>query len=1113
MKHWQCVTSVLSVAAILAWLTAVTLAQSNLGTFTGVVTDEQGSVVPGVEIIITNRDTGIGARAQSNSGGVYLMTGLIFGTYRIEARAQGFKSLAQEVTLQAGQTLRLDLKLTPGEVSETVEVKGEAPLLNRESAEIGATITDAEVQNLPLKDRSPYGSVELIPGVVSDSSDPAGPGSRFAINGGRALNSTLVVDGANLQSVLGIGERVSSIEALQEVKVLTSGYSAEYAQVGSGGFFFQVKSGTKKYHGSGYWFRQDAAFNAVNWRLNAVANSEKPKDANDEFGGTFSGPVPLARQKMFFFASYENQHPRDAVVRTRTIADLRMRAGDFSHLPGVVIRDPQNNNQPFRGNRIPANRFDPAAVKTLALLPAPNQFETFQPNNYARSDTSALRRHLYTSRVDYTPNERQKLFFTLGMVKENTTSVAEDFESPLNTIDDGEGGLDRVIWRGTLAYNHVFSPRFFNETLTAIARDHRLVTPRFLDFDITRELGVQRRVGRGLPEINFAGGLSSFGNSKIADGYNHAWNAHNISTLLRGRHSLRFGAQWAQNQEPYFESNNLNGTYTFNGEITGGRNKQANAFADFLLGAVKTAAASLPQLPATRINHDFGLFVQDDWKVSSRLTLNLGLRYEFETLPTERNNIFSRIDPLTGQLQVAGRNASRHLNRKTDYNNFAPRLGVAWSPNDKTVVRSGFAVIYLNTYRNFGARQDFTGFRLAQNFNDLGSGRAQAFRFFEGFPTDKLTGAPDPLALFAAATPTPTGALVISGPTFNTADPRPYVLNWNLGIQRTIPFDTVIEIAYVGSRGIHLPRQRPVNNPGLAQIAAVAAARAVLPEHRPYPRLGAFSATYYDAFSDYHSLQLKATRRLSRGLSLRSSYTFSKNLDDASNGLNNPFGISNAQIPWELPLLERALSDADRTHIFTLGSIYELPFGKGKLFLSEGLLGKIVGGFQFNSLVKIGTGPPLTITQNRDNRVLNTQRPDLIAGRDPSGRLSNPVFDQQRGGLRWLSPLLQLDPTTGGVIAGQPNPDFAFARSSATGFGTLGRNTARSPGFVNFNLSLFRKFQLTEGQRIELRVETFNAFNHPNFGPPQNNIDNANFGLATSVRDARRMQLGVKYIF
>ncbi|MGH9844719.1 MAG: TonB-dependent receptor domain-containing protein, partial [Blastocatellia bacterium] len=896
MNRWLSTSRTLVTGVILAWLTVPALSQSNLGTVTGVVTDELGAVVPGVEIIITNRDTGIATRTRANADGVYLAPSLIFGPYRIEAKAQGFKSLGQQVTLQAGQTLRLDVKLAPGEVSETVEVTGAAPLLNRESAEISATITAAEVQSLPLKDRSPYGSVVLMAGISTENDDPAGPGSRFAVNGSRALNSTLVIDGANLQSVNGIGERVSSVEALQEVKVLTSGYSAEYAQVGGGGFFFQVKSGTKQYHGSGYWFRQDAALNAVNWRLNAVANSVKPKDANDEFGGTFGGPVPLAGKKMFFFASYEHQYPRNAVVHTRTIADTRMRAGDFSHLAGVTIRDPQNDNQPFPGNKIPANRFDPAAVKLLALLPPPNQFETFQPNNYVRSETSAQRRNLYTSRVDYTPNDRQKLFFTLGTVKENITNVAEDFESPLNTIGAVEGGRDRVIWRGTLAYNHVFSTTFFNETLTAIARDHRVVTPRFLDFDVTKEPGIQRRVGRGLPTLTFAGSLSNFGNSLISDGFNQSWNVHNISTLLRGRHSLRFGAQWAQTQEPYFESNNLNGSYSFNGEITGGRNIAANAFADFLLGAVKTASVSQPQLPANRINHDFGLFLQDDWKLTPRITLNLGMRYEFETLPTERNDIFSRIDPATGQLLVAGRNASRNLNRQTDYNNFAPRLGVAWSPGGKTVVRSGFAMIYLNTYRDFGARLDYTGFRLAQNFNDLGAGRAQAFRFFEGFPTDKLSGVADPLALFAAATPTATGALVVAGPTFNTADPRPYLLNWNLGVQRTIPFNTVVELAYVGSRGIHLPRQRAINNPGLDKIAAVAAARAVLPEHRRYPQLSAFNATYYDAFSDYHSLQVRATRRFQAGFSLQSNYTFSKSLDDASNGFDKTGGISDAQI-------------------------------------------------------------------------------------------------------------------------------------------------------------------------------------------------------------------------
>jgi hypothetical protein len=1112
MRHWQFTTRTLLAGVVLACLSLQAAAQSTLGTVTGVVKDAQGSVVPNAALTVTNRDTGVVTRAQANADGVYLATGLIFGPYRVEAQAQGFKTTSQDVTLQVGQTLRLDIQLEAGAVSETVEVTGAAPLLNQESAELSTTVTAAEVQNLPVKDRSPYGSIVLTPGVTTNNGDPAGPGSRFAVNGARGLNTQITIDGANVLSPIGIGERVSSIEALQEVKIVTSGYSAEYAQVGGGGFFFQVRSGTKQFHGSGYWFRQDASFNAVNWRINAVPGSRKPKDANDEFGGTFGGPVPLARQKLFFFGSYEHQYPRDAVVHTRTIADARMRAGDFSHLTGVTIRDPQNNNQPFPGNKIPASRFDPAAVKVLALLPAPNQFDTFQANNYVRSENSAERRNLYTSRVDYAPNERQKVFFTLGLVKESVTNVAEDFESPLNTVSGVDGGRDRALWRGTLAYNHVFSPTFFNETLTAASRDHRVVTPRFLDFDITRELGIQRRVGRGMPTLNFVGELTSLGNSQIADSFFQTWNSHNISTLQRGRHSLRFGAQFTQYQELYTQTGNLNGSYSFNGEITGGRNLAANAFADFLLGAVKTATAPTPQIPVTRLNHEFGLFIQDDWKVRPRLTLNLGLRYEFETRPTVRGDIFSRVDPLTGQLLVAGRNASRNLDRETDYVNFAPRLGLAYSVNDKTVVRSGFAVIYLNTMRDLGERLNFTGFTFTRSFNDVGAGRAQAFRFNEGFPTTGLGGVPDPLALFAAATPTPTGALPVSGVTFNRSDPRPYMMNWNLSVQRSLPFNMVVEAAYVASRGVHLARQEAVNEPGLDKIAAVATARAVLPEHRPFPRLGSFTMIHYDAISEYHSLQLKATRRFGAGLSLQSSYTFSKAMDDASSGYNNNGGISDAQIPWELFRLERALSDTDRAHVFTLGSVYELPFGRGKAWLSDGWVGRVVGGFQLNALVNVASGPPMTIIQNRDNRVLAGQRPDLIAGRDASGRLANPVYDQQRGGLRWLVPTLQLN-DAGGTVAGQPNPDFPFRRSSATGYGNLGRNTSRAPGFTNFNLSLFRKFQVREGQRLELRIEAFNAFNHPNFGPPQRNIDNGNYGLITTVRDARRMQLGVKYVF
>jgi Carboxypeptidase regulatory-like domain/TonB dependent receptor/TonB-dependent Receptor Plug Domain len=1091
MKHLT-----FSALAALALLSGAALAQTNVASITGIVADASGAVVRNAEVIITNIETGIASRTQTNDAGVYFVSSLNPGRYRIEVQAQGFRrKQVDNLQIETGQKARLDLALEIGNVSEAVEIQGAAPLLQRETAEVSETISAKEIRNLPLATRAPYNLLSLSAGVVAGGNDPSDLdySGAVSVNGSRTRGTAFVVDGASTTHIGGIGERVGSIEAIQEFKVLSSTYSAEYGRTSGGVITFQVKSGTQQFHGSAYEYYRSSALGANAWENNA-RNVARPGLLRHEFGGTLGGPFPKMNKKLFFFASYEGVRDSIPASSTRTIPDSSYRNGDFSASP-VRIIDPLTGMQ-FPDNKIPQSRLDPAAVKFLQLFPTPNQAGTLDPrfnvsaNNWFYLSSTSDFKNFGVGRLDYNPTDKDRLFFTFSHVNEGPRVLVRDFPNELTTQ---VGPRFRNIQRATIGYTRTFGATLTNELIAYGQRDPRKITPWHPDFDARQQLGIQRTIGIGLPRVTISG-FGDYSNTQVQDWVHQPAGLSDTVTWVNGRHTLKMGAQLYQNQFWYISSPNLSGDYSFNGEITGGgvagRNNPIYALADFLLGAVKTANIPVPQIPANRYNYNLGLFLNDDWKVTNKLTLNLGLRYEFETKQAVKNHIYSRVDLRTGDLLVAGSNASKNLNLENDNLNFAPRLGISYSINDKTVIRSGFAIFYSNFWVDNGELVSYPGFTATQAFVDQGAGRAQPFTFSQGFPVAQVPVVTDPLALVAAASaaqPLPVGAV-----TYNADDQLPANYQWNLSVQRSFWFDTIVEAAYVGSRSVHLARTIPANNPALDQSSRVVIDRVPIQQVRPYPKYTGFSAVLYDATSNYHSFQLKATRRFSQGLSVDGNYTFSKNIDTASREADS------FQIPWQFPQLERALSSLDRTHVFTVGAVYELPFGKSKTWLREGALAHVVGGFQLNGIIMASSGVPLTITQNNTNTILQTQRPNVKDPNNVSGRVAEPSFVQ--GGRRWLIPAA--------------DPNFPFMQSSNIGIGNLGRNTGREPGYVNFDLSLFRNVPITERIALQFRVEAFNAFNHVNYREPSStNIVNANYGLITAAAPPRRIQLSARLSF
>lgn len=1087
----------------LVLFTLTTAAQTNVASITGLVSDTSGAAVSGAAVTITNLETGITQQTKVNDAGVYLVLALNPGRYRVEIAAQGFrKKQFDNLQIETGQKARLDVTLEVGNVTENVEVQASTPLLQRETAELSETISSKEMRSLPLQNRAPYSLLTLSAGIVAGGNDPSDLdySGAVSINGSRTRGTAFVVDGASTTHIGGIGERIGSIEAIQEFKVLASTYSAEYGRTSGGVVTFQVKSGTAEFHGAAYEYYRSSALGANAWENNA-RGIERPGLLRHEFGGAIGGPLPKMNKKLFFFASYEGVRDSIPASSTRTIPDVQYRTGDFAASP-VLIRDPllvgnctaADRTACFPGNRIPTARLDPAALKFLQLFPTPTggtvdaRYNTTANNWFYVSSTSDNKNY-GIGRLDYNPTESDRLFFTFSHVNEGPRVLAFDFPNVLNTQI---GPRFRNIQRATFGYTHTFSPAITNELIAYGQRDPRKITPWYPDFDVTTELGIQRRIGTNLPIINIAG-FGSYGNSQVQDWVHQPSGLSDTVTWVKGRHTLKMGAQLYQNQFWYISSPNLSGDYSFTGEITGGvagRNNPINALADFLLGQVKTANIAVAQIPINRYSYNLGLFANDDWKVTQRLTLNLGLRYEFETKQAVKNNVYSRVDLATGDLLVAGQNASKNLNLENDYLNFSPRLGAAYSLGDKTVIRSGFAIFYSNFWVDNGEQVSYPGWTGTQAFVDQGTGRAQPFTFAQGFPVAQVPVVTNPLELFAAASV--ARPLPVSAVTYNPTDVLPANYQWNLSVQRTLPFDTIVDAAYVGSRSVHLARTFAINNPTLDRAASVVTGGVPIQQARPYPRFTGFSAVFYDATANYHALQLRATRRFNQGLSVDGNYTFSKNLDTASREADS------FQIPWQFPELERALSSLDRTHVFTVGAVYELPFGKGRRWLSEGVLAHVIGGWQLNGIVSASSGVPLTITQSNTNTILATQRPNVRDPNNLSGRVDEPSF--VAGGRRWL-------------IAAD-DPAFPFVASSNIGIGNLGRNTSREPGYTNFDLSVFRSVNFTERFRLDLRFEAFNAFNHVNYREPSStNIVNANYGIITAAAPPRRLQLGARLSF
>ncbi len=1103
----------------------------------GRIADRTDAVITGARVTITNSATGVRREVTSNEQGYYTAPLLTRGTYDIVVEQAGFrKATVSNVTLNEGQALRSDVALELGSVSDSVEVNAVSPLLETERPAISTVITNQKILDLPTSGRNPLQFALLVPGVravglFGDIAISAFDGSRASIAGGPPSTNNYMVDGIAAENFTSGGlQNPLSIDATEEFRLIVRNASAEYGRTSGGIINLISKSGTNEFHGSLFQFHRNENLNATDFFSNRSNRTKGPLVFN-QFGATFGGP--LRKDKTFFFFNWEKLLQRTVARAFRTVPTDLQRAGDFSQTfdglgrqvqiydPLTTRVDPNNVanrlRDAFPGNRIPVNRISPVAAATLAFYPRSNtQGANFtNANNFFGEGSAPLNKDVYGLRLDHylTPTRRLSGRYTWDRSFRGTPNYYDNL-AEIQTSD--------------LTFQRHSSFIGFSDALKSnLLVDMRAGLNFYLPLRVTRSFGFD--VSKlGLPaNLNAEVQVPSFPQFNISDvtvigadqgdqlvQSNKAWSYQGTLTWIRGAHNIKFGSD-----NRIYQLNNSQGiagmNFGFNRSFTQGPNPNIAGptsgfgLATFLLGT-PTGGSINRITSATYTVRNYAVFIQDDWKLTSKLTVNGGLRWEYEGGVTDRFNALSNFHPtlttqvngqnLRGGLVYPGVNGLPRGHRDASLTDFQPRLGFAWQFLPKTVVRGGYSISFLPTT---GITVQFDRFGYSVNTPVVSS-------LDGGFtPNASLTN------------PFPNGVLSPTGPTLGAATglgqgvagnlrtlARGYSQQWGLSLQRELPGSWLVEAGYMGNRGVRLPAARTfdylpnqfrslgtqlqqlVDNPFFGTVSPSFAlgqrqvSRASLLD--TYPQFA--GATGYDSWGDsiYHAATLRVEKRFSQGLSLLLSYTFSKLIDNNIGGGGSSFADSgdNSVRNWDDLRAERSVSSNDLPQRLVISSSYELPFGKN----GPGAYRYLAGGWQMNVIASFQSGNVIAITQNTP--AFGSAKPNAT-GLDPAA--SNQSIDG------WLN-------------------RAAFSNAPAFTIGNVGRNLprTRSDGLNNFDFSVLKSFKLREKMNLQFRAEAFNFLNTPTFGNPAGNIDAGNFGLVTTLdtnTNSRQVQLALKLYF
>jgi outer membrane receptor protein involved in Fe transport len=1052
--------------AVAILITAVAAsAQVDRATLTGVVRDASDAVLPNARVTVTSLATNVASTVTTNSAGVYLVVNLLPGEYLVQAEAPGFQRFEQTVALELGARSRLDLSLALGSLGETVKVEGITPLLSTESAVVGTVVDTNEVDKLPLAIRNWDDLLAMVPGVQSDryteqaGGTSAGRTGGVSVHGNRSLQNNFLLDGvANNSFSTNVQELTTqisrpSVDAIDEFKVVTSPYAAEYGWSPGAAIIVNTKSGTNQFRGTVYDFYRDDSLDSINYFAKA-ANQPKASNKQNQFGGNVGGPLPGSRA--FFFTDYEGTRLEQGVLRTGNVMTADQRRGVFTS----TIRDPLTG-QPFPNNTIPANRIDPVAAAIMDLVPLPN---TTGPNNFIRQPNVEDNSDRYLVRVDM-PFANTNNVFVRYIGSNRVRFVPGWFGGVIDgtaTSAWGRNFLDSHAVVG--GWNKVLGARLVNESRISWARGTNDGQQ-----DPFGQSGMAQIGFKGVPEDpRVAGGIVGvdidghirIGSPNFMPKFQNTSQVQwlNTTTWMKGNHQLKFGVDLMMPMtNEYFDVAPTRGNLRFQSTFTG------HAFADFLLGYPNRAELT-NVFVVTQELWSSSFYVQDDWKPSDKFTVNLGLRYDFMTPPTEKDNRLANFNPAgSGSLIFASDGSLRDRALvKPDTNNFAPRVGAIYRFNDTTLIRGGYGVFF-NQFDRIGSED-----QLALNPPGLINNQVNStgntnpvFLLRDGFPANYL----DP------------NNLVIRNLKLRAAfedAPRTMVQQFGVGFERQLAGNMVVSADAVGSVTQHLAVLRNLNQPMPGTLDANGPV--------PYPNFGNIQAREMNGEANYKGVDLSFEKRYSDGYSYRVSYTLSEARDQAPEHLNASSG--RAQNTRDLESWEGP-SDFDIRHRFVGNFIVELPFGPGKPMLQSGVASHILGGWLVSGIYSARSGRAFTVTQGNNN-----------VGADQTG-----------------VPNLTGDPEGPQTVAQWFNP-AAFTPVPSGTFGNAGRNILRGPGWVTFDLSVQRRLVMGSRANLTFRADVFNVFNRANFGLPVSNISAANVGvISTLAGDPRVAQLSLRFGF
>ena len=1079
--------------------------QEATGTISGAVSDTTGAAIPAASILVRNIQTNLTRSSQSDERGAFHVPALPPGSYNVQISRDRFRSATvPEIGLQVNQVATVNVALEVGAIADSVTVEGAVSLVEPESSTVGQVVGARAIQELPLNGRQFLQLVTLVPGAISGyTRDVSRQGGRRAgsdldisVSGGRSEYNNYLLDG-----VLNTDENFNtyvvspSVDALEEFKVQTSSYSAQYGRGGGAQINIVTKSGTNQLHGTLFEFLRNDKLDAKNFFDSPYLPI--PPYRQNQFGGTLGGPIRAprlynGRDRTFFFFNYEGFRIRQAQTATSTVALPAWRAGDFTGAPALfdpqTLRSDPNRaggflRDPFPQNRIPQNRLDATAGALLKYLPLPNLPGSVRNylNNASRSETDDQ----FTFKVDHKLSSNDTLF-ARHTVSDEGQYTPGAFPSAANLLN-----LRAQV--AAVGETHILSPRTVNEFRFGFNRLYNALLQRnAYQLDGLGEAGItglsRDPINFGIPAINIAG-LAAWGDTPT--GYpsllrDNVFQYLDNLSMTRSAHNLSLGAEIRRYQFNNVANDFTRGNYIFAAPyFTSNPASPAGTgfgFADYLLGLPSNVAGSVGDTSIYDRRLSLNFYLQDDWKVTRRLTLNLGVRYELNPFPVEKYDRIDTVDVGTNPPTIvrAGTGDPWYLypsNIKLDpripyvrdgrfgrsllpsnKNDWAPRFGLAYALNQKTAIRTAYGLFYSQDFGNV--------------FFDLARGTPRNIQV--ALPSDPINpqlGMKDAFAGLDADTTILAPKLVFVDPhSYKTS----YIQQWTLNVQRELARDLVFEAGYAGTKGTHLGLQNFLNTapPGPGAVQG----------RRPWPMYGAVWLFQHRVGSDYNALQTRLEKRYARGVTFLASYTWGKSLDYVSSSRTT--GEINRPIDPNNLALERGRSLFDARHNFVFHALYDLPFHR------RGASGKFTDGWQISGIFHEHTGLPFTVSAAGDlaNTGVGVSRANVVPGQAVG------LPSSERSPDRWFN-------------------TAAFALPSPYTFGNASRNTVDAPGRVNLDLSIIKNTALTESSKLQFRAEAFNLSNTPPLGGPGATVGVVTFGRISSADAPRQVQLALRLVF